>query len=117
MLLEFFSNAPANELSSTNAIVTYFVSGYVGRSVSFRQKSPSCKSLLISGHILHECAAKDYQRCFKNGNRGGSSEPSELCFTTTASAAQCSTVLSCDETRKTKFFWYEIDDLLLFLHL
>ena len=117
MLLEFFSNAPANELSNTNAIVTYFVSGYVGRSVSFRRKSPSCKSLLISGHTLHECAAKDYKRCFENGNRGGLSEPSELCFTTTAPAAQCYTMLLCDKTRKTKFFCYEINDLLLFLHL
>ena len=61
-LVEFFSNAPADELSSTDANVTYFVSGYVGRSVSCRRKCPY-KSLLVSGHkplSLHECVAKDY---------------------------------------------------------
>ena len=99
--------------------MTYFVSGYVGRSVSCRRKCP-CKLLLVSGHnppSLHECVAKDYKRLFANANRGGLSEPSELYFATTALAVQCYTALMCDKARKPNFFRYEINDLFLFLHL
>ena len=99
-LIEFFSNAPADEMSGTDANVTYLVNGYVGRSVSCRRKCPSCTSLLVLGHnppSLHECAAKDYKRLFENANRGGLSEPSKLCFAATALAVQCYTALMCDD--------------------
>ena len=118
-LVEFFRNAPADELSSTDANVTYFVSDYVGRSVSCRQKCP-CKSLLISEHnppSLHECVAKDYLRVFENANCGGLSGPSELCCATTALAVQCYTALMCDEARKTKFFLLRNQRSVLFLDL
>ena len=120
-LVEFFINAPADELSSTDANVTYFVSGYVGRSAACRRKFPSCKSLLVSGHnlpSLHEFVAKDYKRLFENANRGGLSGPSELCFATTALVVQCYTVCLCVmKLEKPNFFRYKINDLLLFLHL
>ena len=117
-LVEFFSNAPADELSSTDANVTYFVSGYVGRSVSCCQKCP-CKSLLISEHNPPSlnALAKDCKRLFENANRGGLSGLSELCCATTALGVQCYTALMCDEARKTKFFSLRNQRSAFILHL
>ena len=47
-LVEVFSNAPADELSSTDANMSYFVSGYVGKSVQ------AAKNVFLASHCLFQ---------------------------------------------------------------
>lgn len=91
---EFLEQAVDNldELSPTDANLTYFVSGCIGRSICRRRKCSECKHLLlahqdnelsVSDHLLEGC-----KNLFEDADRGGLVAPSELCFATTALAVQ-----------------------------
>ena len=94
-----------DQLSSTDANVAYFVSGYIGRSISRRRKCSECKQLLLADkeneirvedHLPEEC-----QKLFNDADRGGLAAPSEFCFATTTLAVQSySAVNSNDEMKK-----------------
>ena len=109
-LVDFFTETLAKELeklSSTDVNVTYFVSGYIGRSLLSREKCSFCKSLLVAGldpPSLRDCVPQDFKCLLENANHGGFAEPSELCFATTMSAVQCYTALVADKSRRAKLF-------------
>ena len=74
-----------------NPILPYYVSGYIGRSISRRRKFLSCKELLIQFHEINPQDVEmspEYKALFELADRGGLSAPSEYCFAITAFAVQ-----------------------------
>ena len=53
-LVTFFSELSLDELSCIDANITFFVSGYIGRSVSRRRKCSFCKEMLVKGPTQHQ---------------------------------------------------------------
>ena len=93
------------DLSENDANVTFFVSGYIARSVSCRRKCSDCKRLLVaSGDVpeLPTCVPPEHARLFEIADRGGLSMPTAFCFAVTALAVQfCSALMSNDIIRGT----------------
>ena len=48
-LNDIFADVSLDDITCADANITYYVSGYVGRSISFPCKCSSCKELLIAG--------------------------------------------------------------------
>ena len=96
-----------DDITCADANITYYVSGYVGRSISFCRKCSSCKELLIAGEdsfLIHHYLSDEYKQLFENINCGGLSQPSEYIYTVTALAMQhYMVILSTIEPTKTKF--------------
>ena len=93
-----------DELSPTDANLTYFVNGYVRRSICRRRKCSKCKHLLLSDnnnklsvddHIPEGC-----KKLFEDVDSGGLVAPSELSFATTALAVQSYTAVNLIEDMK-----------------
>ena len=55
-LTTFLTNVDIDDLSDADANVAYFVSGYIGRSVSCRRGCLSCKHLLVQDHDAFLCS-------------------------------------------------------------
>ena len=97
-----------DDMICADANVTYYVSGYVGRSISFRRKCSSCKEFLIAGDdyfSIHHYLPDEYKQLFKNINRGGLPQQFEFIYIVIVLALQhCMVILSILEPTKTKFF-------------
>ena len=106
-LNDVFARVSLDDITCADANITYYVSGYVGRSISRRRKCSSCKELLIAGDdsfSIHHYLPDEYKQLFENVNRGGLSQPSEFIYTVTALAVQhYMAILSTGEPTKTKF--------------
>ena len=89
------------------ANITYYVSGYVGRSISCCCKCSLCKELLIAGDnffSIHHYLTNEYKQLFENINHGGLSQPFEFIYTVTVLAVQhYMVILSTVEQTKIKF--------------
>ena len=48
-LNDVFVDVSLDDIRCADANITYYVSGYVGRSISFQHKCSFCKKLLIAG--------------------------------------------------------------------
>ena len=73
-LMMFFSELSLDELSCIDANITFFVSGYVGRSVSRRPKFSFCKEMLVKGHEptpIYDFLPEEYTHLFDIADRGG----------------------------------------------
>ena len=95
-LVTFFSELSLDELSCIDANITFFVSGYVGRSVSRRRKCSFCKEMLVKGHDptpIYDFLPEEYTHLFDIADRSGLLKPSEFCYTVTALAVQYYSVL------------------------
>ena len=106
-LVSFLAEVDIDQLSDADANITYFVSGYIGRSVSRRRGCLCCKHLLVKSHDapnVQDCVPEEHKKLFEVANRGGLSVPTEICFATTALAVQCYTVLAADESIKARLF-------------
>ena len=101
--MEFLSTVSLDDLSLNDANITFFVSGYIGRSIYRQNKCSDCKRLLIaSGEVpqLHTCVPPEHAELFKIADRGGLSMPTEFCFAITTLAVQFySAVMSNDIIR------------------
>ena len=90
-----------------DANITYYVSGYFGKSISFHCKCSSCKELLITGDdsfSIYHYLPDEYKQLFENINRRSLSQSSEFIYTVTALALQhYIVILSTIELTKTKF--------------
>ena len=81
-----------DKMPQSDVAVIYYVSGYIGRSVSRRRKCSDCTNLLITCNDapeLCENVLEEQKELFGMANRVGLSEPTELCFAITALAVQC----------------------------
>ena len=80
----------SDELSSSDANVSFFIAGYIGRSISKQNHCSDCKYLLISGVFVDDDRAssldihEDVRHIYEMANQGGLSVPSEFCFAATA---------------------------------
>ena len=66
-----------------------------------------CKHLLVLGHdtpFVQDCEPEEHKKLFEMANRDGLCPPTEICFTVTALAIQCYSVLQADETIKARLF-------------
>ena len=106
-LNDVFVDVSLDDITCADANITYYVSGYVGRSISFRLKCSFCKELLIAGDdsfSIHHYLPDEYKQLFENVNCGGLSQPSEFIYSGTALAMQYyMVILSTLEPTKTKF--------------
>ena len=59
----------------------YYVAGYVGRSISRRNKCRDCKSLLVESDENDAALLDDKHLILNDLNRGGLSLPSDFCYT------------------------------------
>ena len=102
-----FAGVPLDDITCADANIIYYVSGYVGKSISCRCKYSSCKELLIAGDdsfSIHHYPPDEYKQLFENVNCGSLSQPSEFIYTGTALAVQhYMVILSPIEPTKTKF--------------
>ena len=106
-LNDAFTDVSLNDITCADANITYYVSDYVGSSISFCCKCSSCKELLIAGDnsfSIHHYLPVEYKQLFENVNCGGLLQPSEFIYTGTALAVQhYMVILSTIEPTKTKF--------------
>ena len=76
--MTFFSELSLDELSCIDAnITTFFISGYVGRSVSRCCKCSFCKEMLVKGHDpipIYDFLPEEYTHLFDIAARGGLSK-------------------------------------------
>ena len=90
-LNDVFVDVSFDDIRCADANITYYVSGYVGRSISFQHKCSSCKKLLIAGDdsfSIHHYLPDEYKQMFENVQCGGLSQPSKFIYTGTALAVQ-----------------------------
>ena len=71
------------DVSESDTNITYFVSGYIGRSVTRRRKCGACKEQLLNAartFDLPDSASQEHADLYEMVDRGGLSARSELCF-------------------------------------
>ena len=105
-LVTFFSELSLDELSCIDANITFFVSGYVGKSVSRRPKCLFCKEMLVKGHDptpMYDFLPEEYTHLFDIADRGGLSKPSEFCYTVAALAVQYYSALTDNDHARIQF--------------
>ena len=96
-LVDFLTNVAVDDLSDDDATVSYYVSGYIGRAISRRRHCSSCTGLLVlssDAPPVNESIPERYKTIIQMTNRGGLSEPTELCFGVTTLAVQYYTAIS-----------------------
>ena len=104
-LSEQLRNVSMDDFSVSDANVSFFVAGYIGRSISRRRRCSACKELLVLNDE-ENVAPPDFvgnsNTLFHLANRGGLCIPSEFCFALTSFAVQNYNFLSFDVTLKEK---------------
>ena len=105
-LIEFFETISLDELSCTDANITYFIGGYVGRSISNRRRCCLCRDMLIASDCsnTHAHLPNQYTHLLEMADRGRLSEPTEFCFTVCALAVQYYSVIANNSSVKEMFF-------------
>ena len=86
-----------DEMPQADAAVTYYVSGYIGRSISLRRKCSGCTQLVVGSTDMpniQENVPEEHRELFEMADRGGLSEPTEFCYAVTTLAVQCYTAIS-----------------------
>ena len=106
-LYEFFIEHEVDnsqEMRESDANVTFFVSGYIGRSIGRRRKCEACKDILLVDRdneiFLSDYVPQDYTKLFDDADRGSLAVPTKFCFALTAIAVQCYNAISSDNTIK-----------------
>ena len=104
-----FVDVSLDDVTCADANIMYYVSGYVGKSISCWRKCSPCKELLIAGDdsfSIHHYLPDEYKQLFENVNCGGLSQPSQFIYTVRALAVQrYIVILSTIEPTKTKFLF------------
>ena len=102
-LYEFFMEHEVDnlqEMRESDANVTFFVSGYIGRSIGRRQKCEACKDILLVDRdneiFLSNYVPQDYMKLFNDTGRGSLAVPTEFCFALMAIAEQGYNAISSD---------------------
>ena len=104
-LHEFLSGSTIDDMTDSDTSVTYFVSGYAGRSISRRRKCSSCKNLLVDSDELVSIpddmpsVATDL---IQAANCGGLSVPTEYCFGVCCVAVQLQNCILANELARSK---------------
>ena len=96
-----------DDVSESDTNITYFLSGFIGRSITLRRKHGACKNQLLNAAKIFdfpESASQEQAELFEMADRGGLSAPSELCFSITKLAVQSYNATSFDDQIKMKFF-------------
>ena len=102
-LTEFLLPLSLDDITENDSNVAFYVSGYIGRSISRRRKCSLCKAMLVKSDIspaLPLCECEEYSKLFELVSRGGLSVPTELCFVTTVLAVQCYTAVITEDYAK-----------------
>ena len=100
-LQDYLKPVSIEDMEESDSTVCYYVSGYIGRSISRRRKCLSCKELLIQSHEITPQDVEmspEYKALFELADCGGLSASSEYCFAITAFAVQCYTTIAMDDS-------------------
>ena len=108
-LNDVFTDVFLDDISCADANVTYYISGYVGRSIFGCCKCSLCKELLIAGDNYSSIYNYFRDKCkqlFENVNRMGLLQPFQFTYTVTVLAVQHYMVIQATgELTKTKFLF------------
>ena len=92
------------EICMSDASVTFFVSGYIGRSIGRRRKCAACKYMLLVDRdneiFLSDYVLQDYMKLFDKADRGSLAVPTEFCFALMGIAVKGYNPISSDDTIK-----------------
>ena len=105
-LSEVLNDANLDDLSESDACVTYYVNGYIAQSVSRRRKCTSCKQLLVKSDedlAINDVSNESPNELIDMANRGGLSTPTEYCFAVCTFAMKLYSHISANETVKKNF--------------
>ena len=103
ILENVLSRLDLDNLSEADCCITYFVSGYIARSVSRRRKCQSCKELLIKNDELSSLDDFIFDKritLLDLADRGGLAVPSDYCFAVCTLAVQAYEVLTSNADAK-----------------
>ena len=106
-LREVLSSVSLDDLSDNDANVAFFVSGYIGRSISRQRKCAACKELLVDAKEpcnINDSLPEDHKQLFLLADRGGLSAPTEYTYCVTALSVQYYTAINTDVDAKRKLF-------------
>ena len=91
-----------DNVSEADSSVTYYVSGYIARSISRRRKCQSCKEMLIKNDEMPSIVDFAKNTLLELANRGGLAVPSDYCFAVSTLAVQAFDALTSDDSAKKK---------------
>ena len=80
-LNDVFAGVSLDDITCADANITYYVSGYVGRSISCHRKCSSFKELLVAGDdffSIRHYLPDEYKQLFENVNCVGLLQLSEF---------------------------------------
>ena len=108
-LENFLTEVTSDDLSENDANVAFFVSGYIGRSITRRRKCASCKELLIKSNEVPPIPASEipeHTKLLEMADRGGLSVPTEYCFAVTTLAVQYYTAIIANDSAEIETVCY-----------
>ena len=92
------------EIDEDDASVTYYVAGYVGRSISRRRKCSSCRNMLVERDYLPSSIVSDNRDALvAMADRGGLSAPKQYCFAICAFGVQIYKAISGNDGVRKQF--------------
>lgn len=106
-LIHEMEDVSLDELSYSDANISYFVGGYIGRSISRQNRCVHCKEILVGDNVVNSeddfsDMSQEFRLLFELADRGGLSAPTEFCFTATSfSVVHYNFLISDDLRRKT----------------
>ena len=104
-LTDVFSGVALDDMPDSDAAVSFYVGGYIGRSISRRRKCSSCKDLLVqSNYVPSLIIPEKHKELVQTADRGGLSQPTELCFGITALAVMAYTSVVSEKEMLQKLF-------------
>ena len=106
-LENFLTAVSLEDISDTDLNVTYFVSGFIGRSISHRRRCSACKEILVQSGKQPELDVmkpEEHRQLFAIADRGGLAAPTEFCFAVTALSVQFYSAIAADISIKHKLF-------------
>lgn len=92
-----------DSLDEIEQATVYYVAGYIGRSISRRNKCNDCKTILIENDSSELSFVDDKKLIFNDVNRGGLSPPSDFCYTICVASLVFYKQLEEENRRKTFF--------------
>ena len=109
-LADFMKNVNLDEMPQGDADISYFVGGYIARSIVRRRKCSFYKGLLISkreAEDIKNCVAEEHKRLFEMADRGGLAEPTEYCYGVTALAVHYYSAIAANDAMLQKLLTFK----------
>ena len=108
-LADFFSSVLIDDISKNDTNIVFYVSGYIGCSITCQHNCSLCKKLLVKSKNIPpppQCESNENAKFFELANRRGLSIPTEFCFIIASLAVQYYTAVINDDVVKKKLMTF-----------